>query len=42
MSEQDFANVVNVFAVIIGMVVSLVLGYTTGFNDAKRKFKHET
>lgn len=42
MTEQDLANVVNVFAVMIGMVLSLVLGYTMGYNDAKKRFSNES
>jgi ABC-type cobalt transport system substrate-binding protein len=39
MTDQDFANVVNVFAVIVGMLFALVIGYRIGFNDAKKRYE---
>jgi hypothetical protein len=36
MNEQDLANVVNVFAIIVGMTTALVVGYLIGYQDGKR------
>jgi ABC-type dipeptide/oligopeptide/nickel transport system permease subunit len=41
MSEDQVANVVNVFAVIVGMVLALIAGYSIGYRDAKRHMEKD-
>ena len=39
MNEEVIANVVTVFALIVGIIVALVIGYVSGYNDAKKQFR---
>jgi hypothetical protein len=37
MTEEQFANVVNVTMVIFGMLFALIVGYHIGYKDGKNE-----